>query len=351
MTQLEIVVGQYVECGLYWAGRGIIYREHKEGSGRSFDVVFLNGARTNRTPECIVRCIQWTIFPEVATSEEIAAALSHAEQVEARKVAEAEAAEQARAVRRESLLAEFPDLTVASEEEPSSPKLAAKNIRKELARAFPGVQFGVRSSYGGGNSIAVEWTAGPTSDQVEAIVGKYKYGHFDGMDDCYKIDQDAKVFTDRFGGARYLDIKRRISDAETERLERALCRLQGVEWKNCMTLVDGDNVGTRVWRIYSQHAVPVGKMAVGLQRDGQGGYELILMDAPPQSRRPVIEVPEGTAVETYSLKTRSGRHIRYATSVVFPDGMSIDFDEKLPKGKALRQAMEERAKRLNAETR
>jgi len=43
-------------------------------------------------------------------------------------------------------------------------------------------------------------------------------------------------------------------------------------------------------------------------------------------------------VETYRLTTRSGRHIRKATKVVFPDGYEIRFTERMSKREALRQA-------------
>jgi len=34
-------------------------------------------------------------------------------------------------------------------------------------------------------AVDVEWTDGPTSEAVQEIIGKYQYGHFDGMDDSY----------------------------------------------------------------------------------------------------------------------------------------------------------------------
>lgn len=64
---------------------------------------------------------------------------------------------------------------------------AAKAIRKELKTAFPGVSFSVKSeAYSMGTSVNVYWTDGPTSKEVNSIIGKYQYGHFDGMIDCYE---------------------------------------------------------------------------------------------------------------------------------------------------------------------
>lgn len=46
----------------------------------------------------------------------------------------------------------------------------------------------------------------------------------------------------------------------------------------------------------------------------------------------------------YNLKTKTGRHIRKATMVTFPDGYVVRFIEKMPKGAAIKQAAEIRAR-------
>lgn len=43
-------------------------------------------------------------------------------------------------------------------------------------------------------------------------------------------------------------------------------------------------------------------------------------------------------VETYNLTTSTGRHIRKATQVVYPDGRVVRFMERMSKREALRQA-------------
>ena len=64
---------------------------------------------------------------------------------------------------------------------------AAKAIRKELKEAFPSIKFSVTSkNFSMGNSIDVDWMTGPTSKEVEAIINKYQYGHFNGMEDIYE---------------------------------------------------------------------------------------------------------------------------------------------------------------------
>ena len=107
----------------------------------------------------------------------------------------------------ENLKAAHPHLTQGS-----GFVVAAKNIRTELKRAFPGVKFSVRSdSYAGGNAVRISWTDGPTSEQVEKIADKYSGGSFDGMTDCY--NHRRSPWTEVFGEAKYITQSRHDSDA------------------------------------------------------------------------------------------------------------------------------------------
>lgn len=61
----------------------------------------------------------------------------------------------------------------------------------------------------------------------------------------------------------------------------------------------------------------------------------------------LITAPEpkmNATVQTYRLQASNGRHIRIATKVVFADGFVVRFIERMPKGAAIRQAEEVRAK-------
>jgi hypothetical protein len=88
---------------------------------------------------------------------------------------------------------------------------AAKNLRIQLKRAFPGVKFRVTTSrFSMGNSMRVSWTDGPNADQVGAYANLYSAGSFDGMTDSYNYEDDA--FTDAFGEAKYVQIERANSD-------------------------------------------------------------------------------------------------------------------------------------------
>lgn len=66
----------------------------------------------------------------------------------------------------------------------------ASIIRKELKARFPGVKFSVKSlTFAGGDDVDIYYEKGlntPDRHAVEAVVDKYKAGHFDGMTDCYE---------------------------------------------------------------------------------------------------------------------------------------------------------------------
>lgn len=118
-----------------------------------------------------------------------------------------------REVLKVKLLKEYPGLTaVAYGDYRGELTTAAKNVRNELKAAFPGVKFAVRTErYSGGTSLNVNWTDGPTTKMVEAIVDKYQEGKFNGMEDIYEYGN--RVFTDIFGGAKFVFAQRNRSDA------------------------------------------------------------------------------------------------------------------------------------------
>lgn len=86
---------------------------------------------------------------------------------------------------------------------------AAAAIRKELKAAFPNTKFSVTSeSFSMGDAVRIDWTDGPTSAQVDAIVRKYQYGHFDGMIDMYEYSNRR----DDIPQTKFVSTQRRFSD-------------------------------------------------------------------------------------------------------------------------------------------
>lgn len=62
--------------------------------------------------------------------------------------------------------------------------IVAKDIRKALKEAFPGIKFSVRTrKYSMGQSIDVSWTDGPSGNQVNEITKKFECVHRDQFGD------------------------------------------------------------------------------------------------------------------------------------------------------------------------
>lgn len=63
----------------------------------------------------------------------------------------------------------------------------AKAIKALLKKEFPNIRFSVTSKrYSGGNNVDVRWNLGPTTETVDALIGKFQEGSFDGMIDLYE---------------------------------------------------------------------------------------------------------------------------------------------------------------------
>lgn len=219
-----IAIGQRVYCGLMGGKYGIVHRIAGEQSPQSvrslaggvammggraqFDVLFDTGHESRMVPECIMRGVQWKIFDSIATPEEI----DQAKRFVAESTAEANRLHLQAVARRDQERAkhadDYPHLLKRSDKPQwSSGRVAAENIRRELKRAFPGFKFSVKSDH---DSVDVYWTDGPTTGQVQPIIGKYRAGSFDGMTDCYEYDPDA-TFGDVFGDPKYTFCHRKDS--------------------------------------------------------------------------------------------------------------------------------------------
>lgn len=101
----------------------------------------------------------------------------------------------------------------------------AKLIKQDLKTAWPTVKFSVRTGRGAGvSAVDVYWTDGPTEKQVEAVVGKYEAGQFNGMIDMYEYDKDRYTVDGYDVTVRYVMCQRTISEeawAAFERLVKA----------------------------------------------------------------------------------------------------------------------------------
>jgi len=92
----------------------------------------------------------------------------------------------------------------------------AKAIREELKNAFPYCKFSVTSdSFSGGDAVRISWVNGPAVNNVDNIVNKYQYGHFNGMEDIYEYSNTIENLPQ----VKYITTSRTISEDLTNRLE------------------------------------------------------------------------------------------------------------------------------------
>lgn len=181
------------------------------GGAASFDIVWFDGSKSHRVPEAIVRGgLPWQVLDEVASPEEVSERVAASAIMQANKAAAMEERKRRHAEEVERLKTDQAFAHLQQGGDIYSGKLAAANIRKELKLAFPGMKFSVKkSTYG---SVYIRWQDGPTSQEVEAVIGKYEGGHFDGMQDLYVYQN--KPWNDVFGGCKYLMCSRERSQEE-----------------------------------------------------------------------------------------------------------------------------------------
>lgn len=243
--------GTRVSCSLPYAGAGIVFDIHGAqvpesvqalgrgvgvtGGNARVDVVFANGKISRNVSEALLRgSVQWRVFDEVASENEVQIALKHAQTEQAKREAAAcdEAATFAAEVERLKTATELAHLEQGDDR--YSGALAAKNIRKTLKAAFPAIKFSVRkTSYG---SLAIEWSDGPTVKEVEDATVNFKAGHFCGSEDIYKHQRTP--WNEVFGAAEYISERRNHSSALTERVITQLF----TDWSDMLSGIERPSV-------------------------------------------------------------------------------------------------------------
>ena len=223
-----IQIGQKVYSGLYGGRNGVVFAIHgtqrpetigsiggviSYGGNAEFDIVFENGTISRRLPESILHGVQWKIFDEVISAEEIKKMLDFAAAEDVRKATEAKAkAEeftsakaQLKADPRYSHLQQFGQ----GGKSMHAIQLAAINIRRDLKKTFPGVKFSVTTSHH--TEVRIAWMDGPVAKLVREVVDRYSGGYFDGMSDIYEYSDTP--WNTVFGSAKYVNITRKHSVA------------------------------------------------------------------------------------------------------------------------------------------
>ncbi len=202
-------------------GAIVAVREATQYSPISYDVALTDGRQFCGTH---LDGSRWVVADEHVAPDTVDILRAGVVAKDAADKAKKSAADQHFAEQLERLRKEYAHLSQGS-----GPVVAAKNLRTEFKRAYPGVAFSVRTSkYSGGNSVDISWTDGPTSAQVKRIAHKYAGGHFDGMTDSYEYKRSP--WTELFGEARYVFCNREYSDRMVASVITRVCnRLGGMD--------------------------------------------------------------------------------------------------------------------------
>lgn len=126
---------------------------------------------------------------------------------------------------------------------------AAQQIKAELKANYLTVKFSVRSeSFSMGNAVRISWHDGPMTKEVDAIVGKYQYGHFDGMQDLY---ENTNMRSD-IPQAKYVQTSRQISEESRMEIatELGIPETEINQWNED----HNENNSTLIWREFSKRS-------------------------------------------------------------------------------------------------
>ena len=281
-TKQLFQVGSRVYSGLYGGREGIVYAIHGDqqpesihtilgcmqaGGNATLDVVFENGTVSPQIPESIIRGVQWEIRDGIASADEIQQALQFVKAESIRRGVEADLAKARSAENRRRLLAKFGTWLTPVSQGHGGGQHAAKNIRKQLKKAFPGVKFSVTSSY---DSIRIRWTLGPVPKAVDAICNLYDAGKTSNCGDF--TDYNPSDWTELFGGARFVFTNRDYPETLQEQVGKDLCVLQQVAYNGRWTsglLGVGDHydLGSHIYQLLNVTGFPVGSEYAGVESD------------------------------------------------------------------------------------
>lgn len=107
--------------------------------------------------------------------------------------------------------------------------LAAKQIKQILKKEFPSINFSVTSeNYAGGNSVRINYTDGVPSKQVDKLVAKFQYGHFDGMNDIYEFSNTREDIPQ----AKFVQVQRDISPEVRQSIKTKIANDFGIKNEN-----------------------------------------------------------------------------------------------------------------------
>lgn len=106
----------------------------------------------------------------------------------------------------------------------------AKHVRAALKENFPGTRFSVRTTkYAGGASLDVNWTGGPTTPKVDAVIKDYEGTEPDASGDfCDPVTHEKNGDRIQYG-ARHILTSRKITPSTHAALQAEILASMGLE--------------------------------------------------------------------------------------------------------------------------
>lgn len=185
---------------------------------------------------------------------------------------------------------------------------AAANLKEQLNRTFPGIQFSVKSSsFSMGDSVSCKWSMGPTDEQVNEIAKQYQYGSFDGMQDMYVSDSsvERKAHAMVLGESKYVSTDRDIPMKwynlvrDSIMAENNLPAVEGDKFHNVQ--LDGNYLDSYIRAAFAKVSFPPGAEVTGIEH-ANGGTALeryrVTFKAGYISP-PIVEIPDMSAKAQY----------------------------------------------------
>lgn len=217
MSNLSLIVGRRLHCILYGGRDGVIVavngtprpetvRSLMGGAGVTggnayCEVVWDDGSSSQRVPEAIIYGVQWRLYDEVWTAEQVADAERRATEYDervARDAAEAKVAFEAEVAR---LIAANPHMTPIVGTSDMSYNQRTKNLRAHLKKMFPGVKFSVRKDR---CDVIITWVGGPDEKSLREETDKFRTNYYSDMSDCYV--HRSRPWTTAFGGFGFISL-------------------------------------------------------------------------------------------------------------------------------------------------
>lgn len=201
----------------------------------------------------------------------------------------------------------------------SSHAAAAAAIKAELTSIYPNIKFSVTSeSFSMGNSVHVGYTDGPTSNQIDDIIKKYQYGHFNGMEDLYENTNSR----DDIPQAKYVSAQRDMSEETKALLMQDAERLFNPDhYSRIYTAADFAH------QIFSHCEIPAGASITGIERTGK----TCGINSPEHFYKIAFELPEAEIKEVEKAEVKAGtvQIIEYSEKAIAVIGDTKPIKDKL----------------------